>query len=160
MNKLGTAIILTSQGVPFMQAGEEILRSKPTATGYDENSYKSSDEVNSIKWDEKTENVDVYEYYKGLIAFRKANPELRLWTDEEIRQKLAFLDSGKKNVVSYRVGDVIAIFNANREEVDMKLPEGKWNIYINDIKAGNQILESVQDRVIVPRISAVVLRAE
>ena len=81
MNKLGSAIILTSQGVPFMQAGEEMLRSKPnekSESGFDENSYCSPDATNSIKWDNKGNVIDTYEYYKGLIAFRKAHSALRM----------------------------------------------------------------------------------
>jgi pullulanase len=143
-----------------LQAGEEILRSKPTLKGYDENSYKSPDKVNSIKWDEKTVNIDTYEYYRGLIAFRKANPELRLKTSDEIRQSLEFLDNCKKNIVSYRIGNIIAIFNSNKEEVCVNLPNGKWNIYVNDKTAGTQVLSTVQGIVRVPKISAVILKAD
>jgi pullulanase len=163
MNKLGAAIILTSQGVPFMQAGEEILRSKPSSTsktGFEENSYKSPDEVNSIKWDEKTGNIDTYEYYKGLIAFRKANPDLRLTTADEIYKKLNFMDVDIRNVVRYRVGNIMAIFNANNYSINLNLPSGNWNIYVNDSKAGNQILGSVRDGIQIPRISAVILKAQ
>lgn len=73
MNRLGAAIIMISRGIPFMQAGEEMLRSK----GGDENSYKSSDAVNNIDWAVLTEDSNAYatmQYYKGLIAMRKAYP--------------------------------------------------------------------------------------
>jgi pullulanase len=154
MYRLGAAILFTSQGVPFLQAGEEILRSKDL----DENSYKSSDKINSIKWDEKTTNIDTYEYYKGLIEFRKANDALRLKTSDDIRRNLKFVDSCKKNVIMYQVDDIIAIFNANKQEVHVNLPNGKWNIYINDIKAGTNILDIVQNVVTVPKISALILK--
>jgi pullulanase len=154
MYRLGAAILFTSQGVPFIQAGEEMLRSKDL----DENSYKSSDKINSIKWDEKTINIDTYEYYKGLIEFRKANDILRLKTSDDIRQNLKFLDSCNKNVVMYMIGDIFAIFNANKEAITINLPEGKWNIYINDKKAGNQVLDNVQNNATIPEISAMILK--
>ena len=77
MNRFGAAIIMTSRGIAFMQAGEEMLRSKPNEkdpNGYDRNSYRSDDEVNNIRWDLLTEDSDQYEmmqYYAGLIAIRK-----------------------------------------------------------------------------------------
>jgi pullulanase len=154
MTKLGAAIIFTSQGVPFIQAGEEILRSKDL----DENSYKSPDSVNSIKWDEKTANIDVYEYYKGLIAFRKANPPLRLNNADEVKKKLTFFDNGMGNVVAYQLENIIAIFNANTDEIEINLPNGSWNIYVNDKKAGNTVLGTASNSVKVPRISALVLK--
>jgi pullulanase len=156
MTKLGAAILFTSQGVPFIQAGEEILRSK----GLDENSYKSPDSVNSIKWDEKTINIDTYEYYRGLIAFRKANPELRLKSAEEIRKQLSFIDTENSNVVAYRLENIIAIFNAGSDSVEINLPNGKWNIYIDDKKAGNEILGTAKDVVTVAPISAMVLKMQ
>jgi pullulanase len=156
MTKLGAAILFTSQGVPFIQAGEEILRSK----GLDENSYKSPDSVNSIKWDEKTVNIDTYEYYKGLIAFRKANHKLRLKSTDEIRKHLSFIDTDKSNVVAYRLENIIAIFNAGSDAVEINLPNGKWNIYIDDKKAGNEILGTAKDVVTVAPISAMVLKMQ
>jgi pullulanase len=156
MNKLAASIILTSQGVPFIQAGEEILRSK----GCDENSYKSPDNVNSIKWNEKTSNLDVYEYYKGLIAFRKENPALRLKTADEIRQKLTFIDGNIKNLIAYRVEDIIVIFNSNKQSVGINLPDGKWDIYVNENKAGTAILGTLQGIATVRGISSLILKMQ
>jgi pullulanase len=156
MTKLGAAILFTSQGVPFIQAGEEILRSK----GLDENSYKSPDSVNSIKWDEKTVNIDTYEYYRGLIAFRKANSELRLKSADEIRKHLSFIDTDKSNIIAYRLENIIAIFNGGSDGVEINLPNGKWDIYIDDKKAGNEILGTAKDVVTVAPISAKVLKVQ
>ena len=81
MNKLAAVFYMTAQGVPFLQAGEEMLRSKPDSKGgFVENSYCSSDEINSIKWNLLEEKVyyDTFKYYKGLIALRKAHPALRM----------------------------------------------------------------------------------
>ncbi|HEX3022216.1 MAG TPA: type I pullulanase, partial [Lachnospiraceae bacterium] len=108
MTKLSSAILFTSQGIPFFQAGEEILRSKPSATEgvkFDENSYRSPDSVNSIKWDTKTTNIDVYNYYKGLIEFRKAHPALRLTTTEDVSADLVFMENMEPNVVAYTINN-------------------------------------------------------
>lgn len=169
MNKLASAIVFTSQGVPFLQAGEEMLRTKPSQTvkgGFDENSYSSPDATNSIKWDNKDNVLDVYEYYKGLIAFRKAHGALRMTTAEEIQNHLTFVDGLGANVVAYTIGnspngeiaqEIFVIYNANKEAVGVPLPEGEWEIYINGEKAGCEVLDRVSGTVQVEGISAMVL---
>jgi pullulanase len=169
MNKLGSAIIFTSQGVSFIQAGEELLRSKPSttsATGFDENSYCSPDFVNSIKWYNKANVLDTYEYYKGLIAFRKAHGALRMTQTKDIQANLEFMDGLDDNVVAYTIsnganGDtadkIAVIFNANKEAVSITLPEGKWDICVNDKAAGTTSLGKAQKAVSVAGISAMVL---
>ena len=93
-DKMAAALVFFAQGIPFIQAGQELLRSKLTGGGFDHNSYKSPDSVNSIKWNAVTENRDILEYYRGLIAIRKAYPELRRRTAADIRENLHFEDLG------------------------------------------------------------------
>lgn len=169
MNKLGSAIILTSQGVPFFQAGEEMLRSKPSATvegGFDENSYTSPDSTNSIKWSDKAKVMDTYEYYKGLIAFRKAHSALRMTTKADIQGNLVFMSGLEPNVVGYTIannanGDtaekIAVIFNANENAVDVALPAGAWEICIDDQTAGTASVGTAEGTVSVAGISALVL---
>ena len=169
MNKLGSAIILTSQGVPFFQAGEEMLRSKPSATvegGFDENSYTSPDSTNSIKWAEKANVIDTYEYYKGLIAFRKAHSALRMTTAADIQNNLTFMSGLEANVIGYTIahnanGDtaekITVIFNGGKNAVNVALPAGIWEICVNDKTAGTASLGTAQGTVSVPGISAMVL---
>lgn len=169
MNKLSSAIILTSQGVPFFQAGEEMLRSKPSATvegGFDENSYCSPDSTNSLKWDNLENVKEVYDYYKGLIAFRKAHGALRMTEASEVQTKLVFMSGLDANVVAYTIegspngetADKIAvIFNANKEAVNVPLPSGEWDICVNGEKAGCASLGTAADNVSVEGISAMVL---
>lgn len=169
MNKLSSAIILTSQGVPFFQAGEEMLRSKPSATvegEFEENSYCSPDSTNSIKWDNKANVMDVYDYYKGLIAFRKAHGALRMAEAADVQTKLVFMSGLDANVVAYTIegrpngetADKIAvIFNANKETVNIPLPSGEWDICVNGEKAGCESLGTAVDSVSVEGISAMVL---
>lgn len=173
MNNLAAAIYMTSEGIPFMQAGEEMLRSKVKADGgFDENSYASSDAVNSLKWSdlEEEEYQDVYNYYKGLIAFRKAHAALRLSTAEETTANITVVDGLEANVVAFDIDGAVdegasdgifVIFNANKEETEVSLPEGNWNVYINDTQAGTEAIETITTgSVTVAPISAMVLVKE
>ena len=160
MNRLGSAIILTSQGVPFFQAGEEMLRSKPSATvegGFDENSYTSPDATNSIKWAEKTKAEDTYAYYKGLIAFRKAHSALRMTTAADIQSNLVFMYTIENNANDDTAEKIVVVFNGSRNAVDVTLPTGIWEICVNDKTAGTASLGTVQGTISVPGISAIVL---
>lgn len=139
MNKLAAAIVLTSQGTPFFQAGEEMARTK----NGDDNSYKSHDRINQLNWDRKGNYIDLYEYYKGLIALRKATPEFRMTTADEIREKLEFFGSDT-GVVSYTIGDKIAVvFNGNDDAVNVTLPADGWDIVVNEKTAGTTSLDTV-----------------
>ena len=164
MNKLASAIVFTSQGIPFIHAGEEILRSKPDENkeyGYEENSFKSSDEINSIKWNTKKENMDIFAYYQGLIAFRKATKALRLRTKEEVEQSIEFLPI-LPGVVSYRLKtaeeELFIAYNAGEKEVTLELPEGTFGVYVNKTKAGVELLEKVEKQAVVDPVSALVLK--
>ncbi|MBQ8143584.1 MAG: type I pullulanase, partial [Butyricicoccus sp.] len=165
MNKLAAAIILTSQGVPFLQAGEEMLRSKPLGNGsFEHNSYNSPDRINSLKWIDlgRTTHQDVFEYYKGLIAFRKAHPALRLMTAEEAHANITFVSGMAHNVVAFvNVADpketMYVVFNGNRTEETITLPRGQWDVYVNDRTAGNAPIETVTGQITIPAISAMVL---
>lgn len=147
MNRLCAAIVFTSQGVPFIQAGEEFLRSKPLPEkkGFAENSYNMPDTVNSIKWDNIHEYPDMIAYYKGLMALRKAHPVFRMQSEAEMTQNLCFLSDTPENVVAYLLKgkgaddtpeNILVIFNGNDEEILYNLPEGKWKILVDDKTAG------------------------
>lgn len=167
MNRLSAAIVLTSQGIPFFQAGEEILRSKVKEDGsFDHNSYKSSDFVNSIKWNSKTDNMETYEYYKGLIEFRKAYSQLRMTSTKEISSRLKFVDGLSDGVIAYQIEkglddsneEIYVIFNANKEAITHTIPEGTWKVYVDDNKAGTEVLATITNgSVMVEPISAMVL---
>ncbi len=140
MNQLAAAIYLTSQGIPFFQAGEEFLRSKPMADGkgFNENSYNAPDCTNSLKWDELTKNRSTFEYYKGLIAFRKAHPALRLATTEAVAAHLSFFKNVPDNTIAYHLTgtiagealrEIVVLINPNPEELLFSIPRGNWDVY-------------------------------
>ena len=178
MNNLAAAIVMTSQGVPFFQAGEEMLRSKPMPEGetpnadrnhgFYHNSYKYSDAVNNIKWDDLNKEAyqDVYNYYKGLIAFRKAHPALRLTSAEDVSANIAPLSDLESNVNAFHIkggingetsNGLVVVFNPRKEATSITLPEGKWNVYVDGENAGITVLRTVEGTVSVDSISAMVL---
>ena len=168
MNNLAAAIVMTSQGTPFFQAGEELLRSKPLPEGgYDHNSYKSPDSINSIKWDTLSDPVyqDVVSYYAGLIEFRRNHSALRMTSAEEVSEKITQLGGLDFNVLGFHIAPgangeenaLVVLFNPNAEATTVTLPEGTWEIRINGEDSGDTTLASAQGTVEVAPISAMVL---
>lgn len=171
MNRLCAAIVFTSQGVPFIQAGEEFLRSKPLPEkkGFAENSYNMPDAVNSIKWDNIHEYPDMIAYYKGLMALRKAHPVFRMQSEAEMTQNLCFLSDTPENVVAYLLKgkgaddtpeNILVIFNGKDEEILYNLPEGKWKILVDDKTAGADGKKNISEKTDVEPLSALVLEKE
>ena len=168
MNNLAAAICMTSQGVPFLQAGEEMLRSKPLADGsFDHNSYCSPDSINSLKWNDLNQEAyrNVYRYYQGLIAFRKAHPALRMTSGEDVRRHVENLTGLDFNVTGFRIlpgangeeKEFVMIFNPRSEATQVSLPEGKWDIFVDGDQAGLESLGTMETEVSVAPISAMVL---
>lgn len=140
MNKLAAAIVLTSQGIAFLHAGEEFARSKRGV----ENSYNKPDSINALDWRRKEKFSDLVAYYRGLIALRRATPEFRLDSAEEIRRRLTFLPGAPAGVVAFLiVGDhrhVVVVYNANREPVGVNLPLARWSVVVDGERAGTRPL--------------------
>lgn len=140
--KLAQTIVMTSQGTPFIFAGEEVFRDKKGV----HNSYKSPDSINAIDWNNKTKYKDQYEYYKGLIALRKAHPAFRMTTAKDIAKNLKFdkIDSKKTpNLISYSLlnnanGDewkeIKVVFNGAPTAQTIKIPKGNWQVVARDGK--------------------------
>ncbi len=172
MNNLAASIYLLAEGTPFMQAGEEMLRTKTNDDGtYNSNSYASGDKVNAIDWSslEKEEYAAVFEYYKGLIEFRKYHPILRLTEASEIEKSVKEVTCPETHMVAFDITndldgesaeEMYIIYNANNAEEEMTLPEGNWNAYIDGKKAGTTALYSVSGTAKVEPLSALVLIKE
>jgi len=98
------AIVLTSQGIPFIHAGAEIMRSKPKINGgYDENSYQSPDYTNQLRWDLKVDNYDVFKYYRDLIFIRKNFPQFRMNNIDDIISSINFINVNNNSVIAYEI---------------------------------------------------------
>ena len=173
MNNLAAAVYMLSEGVPFLQAGEEMLRTKVNSDGsFNSNSYNSSDQVNSLKWGSLEDEAyqQVFEYYKGLIAFRKAHGALRLTTAQDVASAVSVVEGLDANVLAFDIRggvngetaeEMFVIFNANEASAAVALPEGNWNVYINGEKAGTQPLAGITNgSAVVEPVSAMVLVKE
>jgi pullulanase len=150
MDKLAAAIIFTSQGIPFIQCGQEFLRTK----GGDHNSFDKTDAVNMIRWREKAEQHDVVEYYRGLIELRRAHPLFRLETADEARSAVKFLDDQlglpvPQSCVGFLIEDgagrdewsrALVLLNPQAKTVEFAIPEGEWKIFGDARRAGNSEL--------------------
>ena len=101
IDKLIHTVLLTSQGIPFIRGGEEIMQDKQG----EPNSYKSSDAVNQIDWALKAKNRDIFNYIRTLIALRKKHPAFRIPTAEGLENWLHFLDTGDSGVIAYTLGE-------------------------------------------------------
>jgi pullulanase len=132
-NKLAQTIVFTSQGVPFIYAGEEVYRNKKGI----HNTFASPDSINEIDWSFKTANKDIFDYYKGLIQLRKDHPAFRMSKTEEVQRNLKFLNIAQNNVVGYTInghanGDtweqIVVIYNGNNNAVEVEIPEGDWSV--------------------------------
>lgn len=131
LDKLAQTVVFTSQGIPFIYAGEEVMRDKQMV----HNSYESPDRVNAIDWRRKFTNVDLFTYYKQLIAMRKAHPAFRMGDAEMVRKHLEFLKVEGSNLVAFRIkgrpnGDrwanIIVAFNARPSTAKITIPAGKY----------------------------------
>ena len=160
LDKLAQTAVLTSQGIPFLWNGEEILRDKKGV----HNSYCSPDSINAIDWSLKAQHEDVFSYYQALIALRKAHPAFRMGNAELVRQHLHFLDA-PDGVVAYAldgeaVGDewktIVVVLNANREQVTINLPEGTYHTALttNTTTANS---ETVTSQIGIPAQTALIL---
>ena len=105
------------------------------------NSYQSPDSINAIDWTRKSQHADVFDYYKGLIALRKAHPAFRLGSADLVRKHLEFLPVEGSNLVAYRLKehaggdaaeDIIVIFNARRQPAKVAIPQGKYTVVCRD----------------------------
>lgn len=145
-NALSAAIVYTSLGIPFMQAGEEMLRSKKNADGtYNNNSYNAGDKVNSINWNSLTADSEQYRmsrYYKGLIELRKSSAALRSVTAfDENGQSILSVVKQDGTLIAFTVfygGETLFIvYNAGESDVSLTLPEGSWSLLANENEAGS-----------------------
>jgi pullulanase len=163
MHKLAQTIVLTSQGIPFLHAGIEFLRTKKG----EENSYKSPDAINELDWARKAKYKSVFDYYTNLIALRKKHPAFRMSSTTLIQQNLQFLPWQTPNVIQYTlngaaVGDtwkrIWVVLNGNKNTAQVPMPQGKWRMVLdgNTVNEKNKKILS-SNSLTVPPISAMIL---
>ena len=130
LDLLGQTMVFTSQGVPFIYAGEEVLRDKKGV----HNSYKSPDSINAIDWTNKDRYPQVFDYYRGLMELRRNHPAFRMADASMVRQHLEFIPTSdcticfrlKDNANGDSWQDIIVILNASKKAQKVAIPEGCW----------------------------------
>jgi pullulanase len=136
LDLLAQTAVFTSQGVPFMLSGEELLRTKQGV----HNSFESPDSINHLDWANKTKYPQVFEYYKNLIALRRHHPAFRLGSADLVRRHLEFLDA-PKGVVAFRLKNyagrddwrnIIVILNASKKAQQLTIPASSYTVVCRD----------------------------
>lgn len=137
--RLAQTIVFTSQGTPFMFAGEEVFRNKKGV----HNSYKSPDSVNAIDWTLKDTNREQFDYYRELIKLRKAHPAFRMTTADAIARHIKFDKTDRDNLISYSIKDnangdewkeIKLVFNGSEQPEEIKIAKGDWIVIARDGK--------------------------
>lgn len=132
LDLLAQTAVFTSQGVPFMLAGEEMLRDKKGV----HNSFASPDSINEFNWDNLKQYPQVFEYYSNLIKLRRNHPAFRLGTAEAVREHLEFIATDDC-LVAFRLKnlegidswkDIVVVLNANKETKTIAIPEGEYTV--------------------------------
>lgn len=139
IDQLAQTAVFTSQGVPFILSGEEMLRDKKGV----HNSYNSPDSINHLDWNNLQRYPQLFTYYKNLIQLRKNHPAFRLATGDKVRQHLEFLpavnskDVKQDCLVGFLLKElqgidawktIVVIYNFNKEAKEMAIPEGNYTI--------------------------------
>ena len=137
--RLAQTIVFTSQGTPFMFAGEEIFRDKKGV----HNSFKSPDEVNAIDWSLKRKNREQFDYYRNLIDLRRSHPAFRMTNADDIAKHIVFAEMKTPNLISYAIKDnangdewkeIRVVFNGSEKPQTVKVPKGEWTVVAADGK--------------------------
>ena len=149
LDLLAQTAVLTSQGVPFILSGEEMLRDKKSV----HNSFRSPDSINRLDWNNLKRYPQVFDYYAGLIALRKAHPAFRMGKAEEVRKHLEFVDS-PKGVVAFRLKDnaggdawrnIYVVLNSQKTPQNVKVAEGSYTTVVANGKVNADGLGLISD---------------
>ena len=162
LDLLAQTAVFTSQGVPFMLSGEELLRDKKGV----HNSFESPDEINHLDWSNKAKYPQVFDYYKSLIALRQHHPAFRLGNADLVRKHLEFLDM-PEGIIAYRLKnyagrddwrDIIVILNAGKTDQEVTIPEGTYTVVCCDGQINEQGLGTLKGSktIVVPQSALII----
>ncbi|MFN6315576.1 MAG: hypothetical protein ACK4VJ_02840, partial [Rhodoluna sp.] len=174
MQKLGSAIVFVSQGIPFLHAGQEFMRTKwdPETKTYNKNSYNSTDVVNSLKWADRLTYASQVNYIKGMISLRKAHKAFRMTSADKIMDNIEFLD-GTFGQLGWKIngkaaGDswsnIVVLANSNpTKTATFNVPKGSYKVVVDKNTAGTKTLRTLNvtgkstGKVTVPALSMMVI---
>ncbi|MEN9444801.1 MAG: hypothetical protein RIS47_1691 [Bacteroidota bacterium] len=156
---LANAIVLSSQGVPFLHAGVEFLRTKQ---GY-ENSFESPDSINLLDWKRAEQYANVTNYYTALIKLRKAHPALHQTDAKAVAENLQFSDTPSGTIVYTVSGNndpaagILAAFNGTAKPIEVALPEGIWSLALDSYIPSKLAASNLTKKIKIPPYSAIFL---
>ena len=162
LDLMAQTVVMTSQGVPFMLSGEEMLRDKKGV----HNSYESPDSINHLDWNNLERYPQVMEYYKNLIALRKAHPAFHMGSADMVRRNLDFLPTENclvayhingSNVPGEQWGDIYVAFNSHKRARTIQVPEGTYTVVCRNIANGIATVKTKGGKVTVPAQSALII---
>lgn len=162
LDLLAQTAVFTSQGVPFILAGEEMLRDKMGV----HNSFRSPDSINRLDWNNLKRYPQVFDYYSGLISLRKQHPAFRMGSADEVRKHLVFLDA-PAGVVAYQLKDnaggdswknIIVILNSQKTPQTVNVPDGSYTMVVANgkVNAGGIGLVSGKTVTVAPQSALIV----
>ena len=162
LDLLAQTAVFTSQGVPFILAGEEMLRDKKGV----HNSFRSPDSINRLDWNNLKRYPQVFDYYSGLISLRKQHPAFRMGSADDVRKHLVFLDA-PAGVVAYQLKDnaggdswknIIVILNSQKTPQTVSVPEGSYTMVVANgkVNAGGIGLVSGKTVTVAPQSALIV----
>jgi len=161
MQQLALTIVLTSQGIPFLHAGTEFLRTKNGV----ENSYNAGDSINAIDWSMKAENIETNNYIIKLIKMRKAHPAFRMTSNDEINKNIRFNEKAPDGTIVYTINGaalkdswkkIVVALNGSKTDQTISLPAGNWKV----ATSANKKQKNVSGKIAVEGISAAVFYQE
>lgn len=159
MHQLANAVVLTSQGIPFLHAGVELMRTK----GGEHNSYKSPDSVNQFDWTWKVKNKEVFDYYRSLIALRKNHPSFYMPHADMVRNHLSF-NEVKPGLVSYIISnpevtdewkEIFVVYNGRDQDQTVPV-SGRWTLAVSGSIINEEGIRQISGSVTVPATSMMV----
>ena len=163
LDLMAQTVVMTSQGVPFVLSGEEMLRDKKGV----HNSYESPDSINHLDWNNLERYPQVMEYYKNLIALRKAHPAFHMGSADMVRRNLDFLPTENclvayhingSNVPGEQWGDIYVAFNSHKRARTIQVPEGTYTVVCRNIKCDANGMGTVKGgKVTIPAQSALII---
>ena len=163
LDLMAQTVVMTSQGVPFVLSGEEMLRDKKGV----HNSYESPDSINHLDWNNLERYPQVMEYYKNLIALRKAHPAFHMGSADMVRRNLDFLPTENclvayhingNNVPGEQWGDIYVAFNSHKRARTIQVPEGTYTVVCRNIKCDTNGIATVKGgKVTIPAQSALII---
>ena len=162
MNRLATAIVFTSQGVPFFLHGEEILRSKE----FCDNSYNQPLSLNAVDYHLNDAQHEMLHFYRKLMELRKETPEFHLTTASDVEDRINFIHTPRRpSVVAYTIDNLLVVYNASAEEVTIPAPKvGTYDVYLHGADIDTKPIETrtyrTGEAITVAPISCFVARRE